>query len=83
VSIKIRLKIKNISNSPMLKIKEILIKTILFKINYSNLIDFQKITEGIKFNINHGSFMQKIGYIKIVHKNINYYYQKDNQPYSF
>jgi hypothetical protein len=26
----------------MLKIKEILIKIILFKINYNNLVDFQK-----------------------------------------
>jgi hypothetical protein len=31
----------------MLKIKEKLIKLILFKINYINLIKFQKITEGI------------------------------------
>jgi hypothetical protein len=37
----------------MLKIKEILIKLKLFKINYINLISFQKITEGINFNINH------------------------------
>jgi hypothetical protein len=26
----------------------------LFKINFSNLVDFQKITEGLNFNINHG-----------------------------
>jgi hypothetical protein len=37
----------------MLKIKKILIKIIIFKINYSNLIDFQKIIEGINFNINY------------------------------
>jgi hypothetical protein len=42
---------KKIWNFPILKIKEILIKIKLFKINYNNLVDFQKITEGIKFNI--------------------------------
>jgi hypothetical protein len=31
----------------MLKIKKKLIKLILFKINYNNLIDFQKITKNI------------------------------------
>jgi allantoicase len=39
----------------MLKIKKILVKTILFKINFINLTNFQKIVEGINFNINHGS----------------------------
>jgi ribosomal protein L30/L7E len=37
----------------MLKIKEILIKLRLFKINYINLINFQKIIKGINFKINH------------------------------
>jgi hypothetical protein len=37
----------------MLKIKEILIKLRLFKINYINLINFQKIIEDINFKINH------------------------------
>jgi hypothetical protein len=38
---------KKIWNSLMLRIKEILIKLVLFKINYINLINFQKITKNI------------------------------------
>jgi hypothetical protein len=37
---------KKLWNSPMLKIKEVLIKLRLFKINYINLINFSKNTEG-------------------------------------
>jgi hypothetical protein len=44
----------------MLKIKEILIKIRLFKINYINLINFQKITEGINFKINHKSLIMLV-----------------------
>jgi hypothetical protein len=34
-----------------------IIKITLFKINFSILIDFQKIAEGINLNINHGSLL--------------------------
>jgi hypothetical protein len=43
----------------MLKIKEILIKIILFKINHINLVNFQKIIEGINFNINHKCYSKR------------------------
>jgi hypothetical protein len=54
---------KKLWNSPTLKIKEILIKLILFKINYINLINFQKSIEGINFKINHGSLIMLVNLV--------------------
>jgi hypothetical protein len=42
---------KKLWNSPILKIKE---KNII-KINFNYLVNFQKFSEGINFNINHRS----------------------------